>query len=99
MNELFPIVGGLIAGLVTLSQPRRVRFLWLIVLCSVVGVTATLSSGEYQIGWYFALIDEALAAGAALSAPTFVRAMRRRLARNEALVAVVTVDSGGIENR
>lgn len=76
MNELFPIAGGLLAGLIAGTRSRRTRFLVSIVLGSVAGVTATLATGEYRVGWYFFLIDAALAIGAAMSVPAFARATR-----------------------
>lgn len=69
MSELFPLFGGLFAGIVTkwLPSPKR-RLQWLIVQGSVVGGVATLASGEYRFGWHFLLIDVALAIGAGLGA-------------------------------
>jgi hypothetical protein len=68
MNELFPFVGGLLAGIVANWLPRRqTKLVWSIAIGSVVGVIATLASGEYRLGWYFVLIDTAIAMGAALS--------------------------------
>ncbi len=77
MNELFPVVGGLLAGIVTGWLPRRqTRLVWSIAIGSVVGGVATLASGEYRLSWYFVLIDTAIAIGAALSVST--RASDRR---------------------
>jgi hypothetical protein len=58
MNELFPFVGGLLAGIVTSWLPRRqTRCVWSIAIGTVVGGVATLASGEYRFGWHFVLID------------------------------------------
>jgi len=69
MSELFPLFGGLFAGVVVrwLSRPQS-RLQWLIVHGSVVGIVATFASGEYRFGWYFVLIDVAVAIGAGLCA-------------------------------
>ena len=69
MRELFPLFGGLFAGIVIrwLSCPKS-RLQWLIVHGSVVGSVATLASGEYRFGCHFLLIDIALAIGAGLGA-------------------------------
>jgi hypothetical protein len=69
MSELFPLFGGLFAGVAIrwLARPEN-RLQWLIVQGTVVGGVATLASGEYRFGWHFLLIDAALAIGAALGA-------------------------------
>ena len=69
MSELFPLFGGLFAGIIIrwLSCPKS-RLQWLIVQGTVVGGVATLASGEYRFGWHFVLIDIALAIGAGLGA-------------------------------
>jgi hypothetical protein len=69
MSELFPLFGGLFAGIVVrwLSCPKS-RLQWLIVQGTVVGGVATFASGEYRFGWHFLLIDIALAIGAGLGA-------------------------------
>jgi hypothetical protein len=71
MNELFPFVGGLLAGIFTSWLPRRqTRCVWSIAIGTVVGGVATLASGEYRFGWHFVLIDTVLAIGTALSVST-----------------------------
>jgi hypothetical protein len=69
MSELFPLFGGLFAGIVIrwLSCPKS-RLQWLIIQGTVVGGVATLASGEYRFGWHFVVIDVALAIGAGLGA-------------------------------
>jgi len=69
MNELFPFIGGLLAGIVMRGLPsRKGRLVWLIVQGSVIGGVATFASGEYRFGWYFVLVDIALSIGAGLGA-------------------------------
>jgi hypothetical protein len=76
MNELLPILGGFIAGMFAGIAPPRARFPMAILLGSMVAVAATLASGEYQIGWYYVLIDAVLAIAAALSMTALLGAMR-----------------------
>jgi hypothetical protein len=68
MNELFPIVGGLLAGLASRGVRRHLRFPVLTGLTLAVGIVATVASAEYELSWYFALIDTTLAFGAAMTA-------------------------------
>jgi hypothetical protein len=78
MNELFPFVGGLLTGIVMNLLPcRQARLVWSIALGGIVGGMVTLASGEYQVGWYFVLIDAAIAMGAALCGSTFVQAIAK----------------------
>lgn len=62
MHELFPIAAGLFLGsLLQFVRPGLRRPLGLTVAV-VIGVAATVASGEYRIGWEFLLIDIPLAA-------------------------------------
>jgi hypothetical protein len=78
MNELFPVMSGLLVGsLLTLIRPEM--RLWVGVAASVVlGTTATIVSGEYKIGWEFLLIDIPLVALASAAGFATARAIRRR---------------------
>lgn len=80
-NEIFPVVSGLVAGLVlgTVTARRRP---WVWALLSVVlGLLATVLSGEFKTTWAFLLIDIPLVGAA--SAASFVgsRAVRLRQLR------------------
>jgi len=80
MNELFPIVSGLILGsMLTLIRPQM-RLTIAVGASVVLGTVATVVSGEYRIGWEFLLIDIPLVALCSAAAFVTVRAGRRRLA-------------------
>jgi hypothetical protein len=62
MSELFPILCGACAGVVLGAIPPA-RHLRLGLLLSVLlGIAATLISGEFRIGWEYLLIDIPLVA-------------------------------------
>jgi hypothetical protein len=75
MNELFPVLSGLVVGL--LVGPLRVG---VGVLLSVVfGFVATVASGEFRISWGYLLVDIPLVAGSAGLSFLVTRAVRRSL--------------------
>jgi hypothetical protein len=79
MNELFPVVSGLVVGLlVGLPRPSlRVR---VAVLLSVAfGLVATVASGEFRVSWGYLLVDIPLVAGSAGLSFLVTRAVRRSL--------------------
>ncbi len=82
MNELFPILCGILLGLFCagIRDAHRRTALWL-VLSVICGVAATLVSGEFKLGWEYLFIDVPLAAGAALSVVAL-----RRFARSASTV-------------
>jgi hypothetical protein len=58
MHEIFPVVAGVLVGLITMRIANmRLRTLAFVVLSVVFGVAATTLSGEFAIGWEFLLID------------------------------------------
>lgn len=58
MHEVFPILAGAFIGLVLLRiHSPRVKTVVFVALSLILGVTATVISGEYVIGWEFVLID------------------------------------------
>ncbi|HEY3417090.1 MAG TPA: hypothetical protein VGM23_09425 [Armatimonadota bacterium] len=62
MNELFPIVAGLVVGaLLGLIRPSM-RFLVGFILAIILGGLATFISGEFEISWGFLLVDIPLVA-------------------------------------
>jgi hypothetical protein len=69
VDEVFPVVAGFVAGLLV----QRIRTIWLrvsalIVLCLLLGLTASYISGELAISWGFLSVDAALVwLGAAMS--------------------------------
>ncbi len=66
MTELFPIVAGLLCGLVLGSLTARRRLLVGLAFSVVAGVLATVVSGEWRISWAFLLIDIPLVAVSAV---------------------------------
>jgi hypothetical protein len=62
--ELFPILGGLL-GFKLAPVHLRWRVPLLLVGAIVLGVLATIFSGEFRLGWGFLFIDIPLAAAAA----------------------------------
>lgn len=77
MNELFPVVAGAAVGVVLASLRPGVRRILGAVCALLVGVTATIVSGEYRVGWEFLLIDVPLAAAGAYLAHRAVAARER----------------------
>lgn len=58
MHEIFPVLAGVLVGLVLLRiHSPRLKTAVFVVLSLILGVTATVISGEYAIGWEFVLID------------------------------------------
>lgn len=69
MNELFPIIGGALAGIVYANVPGgRGRRLGVFLILLAFAVAATVASGEYRIGWHYLLVDGMLAGGSAAAA-------------------------------
>jgi hypothetical protein len=66
VTELFPIVAGLLCGLVLGSLTARRRVLVGLAFSVVAGVLATVVSGEWRISWAFLLIDIPLVAVSAV---------------------------------
>ena len=57
MNELFPILSGLVAGaLVAVIRPSLRVWVGLL-LAVALGTLATVVSGEFRVSWGFLLID------------------------------------------
>ncbi len=76
MQELLPIAGGLLCGvLIGLARPRlRVGAGALVAVA--LGVIATVVSGEYRIGWEYLLVDMPLVAGSEIVGHLAVPRMR-----------------------
>jgi hypothetical protein len=83
MNEIFPIVSGLLVGSVlTLVRPNA-RLIVILVASILLGTTATIISGEYKISWEFLLIDIPLVAVSSIAGHTTVRIVRNATAEGE----------------
>lgn len=81
MEEVFPVLAGVVVGLVTGS----VRLVWLRILLLVLagiafGVTASWISGELATSWIYLLIDTAEVIVVAAMTIVGMTAWRRRLA-------------------
>jgi hypothetical protein len=62
MDELFPVVSGVVLGIVVAGIRPSLR-LWIgIPLSIVLGLAATVLSGEFEVGWEYLLIDIPLVA-------------------------------------
>jgi len=81
-NELFPIVSGLIVGAVLPLIRPQMRIAVAVAASVVLGILATVISGEYKVGWEFLLIDIPLVAICSGAAFVTVRAAQRRIATN-----------------
>ena len=78
MQEAFPIIAGLLLGwFLEPAKPRAQRIIGVSVTI-LLGVAATLLSGEFRIGWEFLLIDIPLVGVCALAGLTAARLVRRR---------------------
>jgi hypothetical protein len=79
MDEVFPVLAGVIVGLVTqILASRRARGLALGALSVLFGALATWISGEFPISWIYLLIDIAQVLGVALLTWGLATAWRRR---------------------
>ena len=69
MNEVFPLVAGLVVGLlVQKARATWLKVVALVILCMLFGAIASYISGELAVSWGFLSVDAALVwLGAALS--------------------------------
>ena len=82
MDEVFPVLAGVIVGLVVPALvPSRLRWLVAVGLSVVLGVTASWISGELAVSTVYILIDITQVLGASLATWVLVTAWRRRSAR------------------
>lgn len=83
MNEVVPILGGLVAGMLLHLLPVRFRVLAGIMAALGVGFAATVITGEYKVSWEFLLFDVPLASlclvGGYLAAPRLSAYLARRI--------------------
>ena len=80
MNELFPIVSGLLCGSLLGSLTAQRRVIFGLIFSVVAGVLATVVSGEWQISWAFLLIDIPLVAVSAVAGDLLSRRLVLRRA-------------------
>jgi hypothetical protein len=79
MHELFPIMSGLLVG-ATLGLLRpKTRLVTGVAAAIVLGMLATIVSGEYKISWEFLFVDIPLVAGSSLVSLLSLRLLRRRV--------------------
>ena len=77
-NEIFPVLYGYGVGvLCSFVSFRRQQCFWWLGLSAVLGVAATVVTGEWKIGWEFLLIDITLVAASSFA----VIALRNRMKR------------------
>jgi hypothetical protein len=80
VNELFPVLCGLVVGAGLGFLAPRLRLPVGAVAAVVLGIAATVVSGEYRIGWEFLLIDIPLVAVSSVAALVAGRAVRQAAA-------------------
>lgn len=83
MDEVFPVLAGVVVGIVT----HRVRSVWLhAVLVGVLGFAcgtmASWISGELAVSWSYLLIDIAQVIAASIMTTVLIGVWRRRHARS-----------------
>jgi hypothetical protein len=82
VNEFFPVLAGLVCGILLGSLTVRRPLLVGAVFSVVAGVLATVLSGEWRIGWEFLLIDIPLVGVSALVGDLAARSVvLRRISR------------------
>jgi hypothetical protein len=79
MDEVFPILAGIVVGLAT----HGVRLVWLRFFLLVFfglgfGILASWITGELMISWTYALIDIAQVIGASVMTAAGIRVWQRR---------------------
>jgi hypothetical protein len=85
VNEIVPLVGGLIVGLLLPLVPGpRLRLAVGVLAAFAVGLLATVVSGEYRIGWEYLLFDVPLAGLASVGSYLAVRRGTAYVARRRA---------------
>lgn len=81
-SELFPLVSGVLTGLVIGLIRPSLRWWAGSLLAVVLGTLATIVSGEFTIGWEFLLIDIPLVGGTA-TATLWATQIWRRVANED----------------
>jgi hypothetical protein len=78
MDEVFPVLGGIVIGLALNVLPVRLRPVAFAILVLTAGATASWISGELAVSWGYVVIDVAEVALAAVMTLVLVTAWRRR---------------------
>jgi hypothetical protein len=80
MDEVFPVLAGVIVGLVVpaVVLSSNVRWVALVALSMILGVVASWISGELAVSAAYVLIDIAQVLGAAAATTVLVGLWRRR---------------------
>ncbi len=81
MEEVFPVLAGIVVGLVALVAPRAWRVALVAVFGVAFGIVAAWVAGELAISWVYALIDVAQVAAAAIGTLVLVALWGRHRAR------------------
>ena len=81
MQERFPVVSGVVLGIVVAGLRPSLR-LWVgVLLAAVLGLCATVLSGEFEVSWDYPLVDIPLVAVSAGLSFTLARMAFLRLRR------------------
>ena len=81
MQERFPVVSGVVLGIVVAGLRPSLR-LWVgVLLAAVLGLCATVLSGEFEVSWDYLLVDIPLVAVSAGLSFTLARMAFLRLRR------------------
>ena len=86
MDEVFPVLAGVIVGLVVpaVVSPAHLRWLMMVVLSAVLGAVATWVSGEFAISAIYLLVDIAQVLGAAVATAWLIGVWRHRRSAHSA---------------
>ena len=85
MEEVFPVLAGVVLGLVAhLVGSSSLRVILIGVFGVAFGACASWMSGELAVSWVYLLIDTAQVIGASVMTLFLVRVWLRRQARREA---------------
>ena len=86
MDEVFPVLAGVIVGLVVpaVVSQSHLRSLMMVMLSAVLGTVATCVSGELAISAIYLLVDIAQVLGAAVATAWLIGVWRHRRSAHSA---------------
>jgi len=85
MDEVFPVLAGIVVGLATYGvAPIWLRVVLIGALGLAFGAMASWISGELAVSWIYVLVDTAQVAAASVMTAVPVGVWRRRHARSQA---------------